>query len=92
MKDFCVSAFPFVVIGLCVAVLCANHDRWKKQNHYMLPGMSIGVCVGLSLSAAGVFDVSLAMGAGLGILVGMTIGLFIKRKVNDNETSGDENH
>ena len=31
MKDFIFAALPFVIIGICLALLAANHKRMKDS-------------------------------------------------------------
>ena len=48
MKDFIISALPFVIIGICLAIIFANFKKGKQT--YCSEGMSIGMCLGLVLS------------------------------------------
>lgn len=76
MKDFIMSALPFIVIGLCLAIICANFK--KNKNTYCSEGMSIGMCFGVVISE--IFNINLGLGLSLGMLVGETIGIIIEKK------------
>ncbi len=84
MKDFLTSALPWVAIGICVALLFANHAKKKKtasdedagENH-MTDGMCVGMCLGVALGTTGV--VNLAVGISMGMLLGMCVGMTIKK-------------
>lgn len=80
MKDFILAALPFVIIGVCVAIIVAHYktkDAHKKEN-YLVEGMCVGMCLGLAVSAA--LHINIGLGIGLGMLVGETAGIFIKKE------------
>ncbi len=72
--QFVGSAAPYVIMAVCVAILVANHKKWK-ENTYMSVGMCIGT--GMGSAVATLFHMNLALGVSLGMLVGETVGLFI---------------
>ena len=76
MKDFILAALPFVIIGICLAVIFANFKKDKKT--YCSEGMSIGMCLGVALSSA--IDMNIGLGISLGMLIGETIGILIEKK------------
>ncbi len=77
--DFAIAALPFVIIGICIAVFCVKYKKGEdKSQNYMLEGMSIGMSLGITFSLTQ--DEHLAIGIGLGMLVGATIGMLIKKK------------
>lgn len=76
MKDFIFAALPFVIIGICLAIICANLKKDKKT--YCTEGMSIGMCLGVALSST--FDMNIGLGISLGMLIGETIGILIEKK------------
>ena len=86
MKEFLLAAVPWVITGLCVAVLAVQasrkrskgKDREKKEN-YMAEGMCIGMCLGVNLQTAIGFD-SLGVALCIGMLVGEVIGMMIPRE------------
>ena len=86
MKEFIIAALPWIVIGLCVAVLAANGIMQKKtsggdeaaQGSYISEGMSIGMCMGVAFN--GLLDIGLGLGISLGMLVGMIVGMMLKKK------------
>ena len=82
MKDFIMAAFPWVLMGLALAIIFANYSRLKKQtdkteNNFSGEGMCLGMCFGVALSTTGLFDLSI--GISLGLLVGLVIGSSIKK-------------
>lgn len=76
MKDFILAALPFIIVGLCLAVILANGDH--KQNNYSAEGMCIGMCLGSSLSCA--LSINMGLSLSLGMLIGETVGLLIKKE------------
>ena len=76
MKDFIFAALPFVIIGICLALLAANHNRIKdsKEKNHMAEGMCFGVALATSM------HFNLGLGIGLGMLVGETVGMFMPKK------------
>ena len=76
MKEFIISALPFVIIGICLAIIFANFK--EKKNTYCSEGMSIGMCLGLVLSTTLKFNIGL--GLSLGMLIGETVGILIEKK------------
>lgn len=93
MFDFLKAAFPWVVIGVAIALFAANHAKTKKQKadegngetsdsekaqeNRMTEGMSIGMCLGVMFGTTGVCD--LATGISLGMLLGMVVGMSMKK-------------
>ena len=76
MKDFILSALPFIIIGICLAIIFANFKKEKQT--YCSEGMSIGMCLGLVLSTTLKFNIGL--GLSLGMLIGETVGILIEKK------------
>lgn len=76
MKDFIMSALPFVIAGICVIVIVMNSK--KNKENYLLEGMTLGMCFGLMIG--NLFDGNIALGLSLGMLVGEAIGASVKRK------------
>lgn len=87
MMDFLKAAFPWMIMGIAVAVFAANHIRGKKQaddqdkkkdeGNRQAEGMSIGMCMGVLFGTTGICD--LATGISLGMLLGLVIGMSIKK-------------
>lgn len=48
MKEFMISATPLVIIGILLALICANfHQRKKrKKETYLVEGMCFGMLIG----------------------------------------------
>ena len=76
MKDFVLSALPFVIIGICLAIICANFKEEKKT--YCSEGMAIGMCFGVAIASALHFN--LGLGISIGMLMGEAIGISIEKK------------
>lgn len=76
MKDFIFAALPFLIVGICLAIMCA-HFNSKDQKNYMTEGMCIGMCLGVALATP--LNISMGLGISLGMLIGETIGMLVKR-------------
>lgn len=76
MSDFFSAALPFIIMGICLAIICANLKKEKKT--YAAEGMCIGMCFGAGLSA--IFKINMATGISLGMLIGEAIGILIEKK------------
>lgn len=91
MKDFIFAAFPWVVIGLTIAVLAAFKVRKSRiaentqtedqesgqEDNYGLLGMCLGMSMGLLF---GTVTGHLALGMTPGMLIGFAIGSCIKKE------------
>lgn len=69
MKAFLLSALPWVLAGLAVAILCANGSRKKandsREGKRIALGMSLGLLLGVALDACGLREnhsIGLALG------------------------------
>lgn len=71
MKDFIFAALPFVIIGICVAIICSKFKEKKKT--YCSEGMAIGMCFGVAFST--IFHINLGLGISIGMLIGEAIGI-----------------
>ena len=71
MKDFIFAALPFVIIGICLAIICVNFKEKKKT--YCSEGMAIGMCFGVAFST--IFHINLGLGISIGMLIGEAIGI-----------------
>ena len=76
MKDFILAALPFVVIGICLAIICANYKEGKKT--YCSEGMAIGMCLGVAISSS--LNINLGLGISIGMLIGEAIGMSKEKK------------
>ena len=76
MNDFIIAVLPFLIIGLCLAIICTNMK--KEKSTYCSEGMCMGMCVGVALSVS--LHVSMGLGISLGMLIGETIGILIEKK------------
>ena len=76
MKDFIIGALPFLIIGLCLAIICENMK--KEKSTYCAEGMCMGMCIGVAISAA--LHINMGLGISLGMLMGETIGILIEKK------------
>lgn len=79
MKDFIFAALPFVIVGICMAVIFVNnHAEDDGMKSYLTEGMCMGMCLGVAFS--GVLHISMGLSASIGMLIGETIGMMIKKK------------
>lgn len=91
MKDFVLAAFPWVLAGLAVAIICAGLGKQKSekkeketQQHIAL-GLSLGLLWGVALNGCGLWD-NQALGFALGPLWGMALAtLWDSHHTKDDE-------
>lgn len=76
MKDFILAALPFVIIGLCLAVIFANYK--KEKSTHCSEGMCIGMCFGVAISS--ILKINIGLGISLGMLIGEAVGMLIEKK------------
>lgn len=85
MKGFILAALPWIITGLCVAVLAVhtkqNRSKGKdgeKKESFMVEGMCVGMCVGMCCEA----NLGFTPGTGMcvGMLVGEVIGMMIPKE------------
>ena len=76
MSVFFSAALPFVIMGVCLAIIFANSKKDKKT--YVAEGMCIGMCLGTGLST--IFKINMGLGISLGMLIGETIGILKEKK------------
>ena len=76
MKDFILAALPFVVIGICLAIICANGKKFKQT--YCSEGMALGMCFGTAISTA--LHINIGLGISIGMLIGEAIGICKEKK------------
>lgn len=85
MKGFILAALPWIIVGLCVAVLAVHASRKRskgkdgeKKENFMVEGMCIGMCVGMCCEA----NLGFTPGTGMcvGMLVGEVIGMMIPKE------------
>ena len=76
MKDFILSALPFIIIGICLAVICANGKKYKQT--YLSEGLAIGMCFGVAVASA--LHINLGLGISIGMLIGEAIGISKEKK------------
>lgn len=76
LTDFMHAAFPWIVIGISLAVIFVNNP--KKENSYSSQGMFFGMCVGILFS--NMMSYNIGIGIGMGMLAGIAIGSCIPKK------------
>ena len=76
MKDFAFAALPFIAIGICLAIICANGKKYKQT--YLSEGMAIGMCFGVAVASA--LHINLGLGISIGMLIGEAVGIGIEKK------------
>mgnify|MGYP004478524527 FL=1 len=93
MKAFLLSALPWVLAGLAVAILCANGSRKKaddfREGKRIALGMSLGLLLGVALDACGLWE-NHSIGLALGPLWGMALATLLPEK--DHTTPGENDH
>ena len=81
MKDFILSALPFVISGISVAVICTRLAKKKTGNNtYIIEGMLLGVAFGTCFGNVFSKVLGTAICTSLGMLVGEAIGSCIDKK------------
>ncbi len=79
MKDFIMAALPFIILGVCIVIICkCNKDNKNKDNTYILEGMVLGMSFGLMLGT--MLEYSTGLCLSLGMVIGQTIGCSIEKK------------
>lgn len=80
MKEFIAAALPWVITGLCVAVLVVWKSRKgnKEKETYIAEGMCFGMCFGVSLGSIGISDLGIMIC--IGMLIGEVIGMMIPKQ------------
>lgn len=79
MKDFIMAALPFIILGVCIAIICkCNKDNKNKDNTYILEGMVLGMSFGLMLGT--MFNYSTGLCLSLGMVIGEAVGCLIEKK------------
>lgn len=76
MKDFLFAALPFIIIGISLAIICANGKNNEKT--YLSEGIAIGICLGVAIASS--LHISLGLGISIGMLIGESLGISIKKK------------
>lgn len=81
MFDFIKSALPFVIIGICLAIVFANYrkkDNGDDTKNYLTEGMCLGMCLGVAFSTS--IHINMGLGISVGMLIGEIIGILIKKE------------
>lgn len=88
MKEFLYAALPWIIAGLCVAVLavkmsrkgCNRQDGESKggAENYGTEGMCLGMCFGAALMTS--FGNNTGIGLSIGMLIGFIIGSCIRKE------------
>lgn len=66
------AAWPWLVIGISLAVVAVNANKSETTSSYYDIGMLLGVALGIAF--ANVLSISLEMGASFGMFVGFVLG------------------
>ena len=89
--SFLLSALPWVICGLCVAVICANLVSRKKQEEGLGQrislGLSLGLLLGVTLNSLGLWT-NHGTGLALGPLIGLTLAILYPGKKDSGEEKG----
>ena len=76
MKDFAFAALPFIIIGICIAIICVNSKNNEKT--YMSEGLAIGMCFGVAVASA--LHINFGLEVSIGMLIGEAVGISMKKK------------
>lgn len=81
--DFVRAAFPWVLAGVAVAVLCVRHskqqNREEARQDYSAEGMCLGMCLGVTMATTFGGMENLGLGLSLAMLVSMAIGACLEK-------------
>lgn len=76
MKEFILAALPWVLAGLALAILAANHGKERQneeaRNARIAAGAGMGLLLGVMLNGCGLWE-SHVLGLTLGPLWGMAL-------------------
>lgn len=80
MGEFVMAALPFVIIGICLAIIFVNYKKKDRENenNYVMEGMCMGMCLGVAIATS--LHIHLGLGISLGMLIGEAIGISIKKE------------
>lgn len=87
--SFLLAALPWLICGLCIAVICANLGTRKKQEKGLGQRISLGMSLGLLLGVA-MNSLDLWANHGTGLALGPLIGLTLAVLYPGKEDSGEE--
>lgn len=90
--DFAAAAFPWIAMGLALAVVLAvMASREKSGNHAQNYG-PVGMCLGAGVGVAwGSMLGDLGMGAAVGMLLGLAVGSLYDKPLDEgNQDTGDK--
>lgn len=76
MNDFIIAALPFIIIGICLAIIFSNGNKYKQT--YLSEGLAIGMCFGVAVASA--LHINLGLGISIGMLIGEAIGISKEKK------------
>lgn len=97
MRDFILSALPWVLAGVAVAILCVGGTRGKasdnnakdKEGQRIAIGMSLGLLLGITLDACGLCE-GHSYGLALGPLWGMALAILTAKTSKGGKKSDCE--
>lgn len=89
--SFLLAALPWVICGLCVALICAKLSSRKKQEEGLgrriSLGLSLGLLLGVTLNSLGLWA-NHATALALGPLIGLTLAILYPGKEDPGEEKG----
>lgn len=96
MRDFLLSALPWVLAGVAVVILCAGGSRKKsadgnaedQEGQRIAAGMSLGLLLGILLDACGPWE-DHSYGLALGPLWGMALAVLADRMKKRGESDSN---
>lgn len=89
MKSFITAALPWVLAGIALAILAANHspdqEKDSKRGARMATGAGLGLVLGVALNSCGLWDAHV-LGLILGPLWGMALASLPLGRNKEDET------
>ncbi len=83
MKEFLLTAFPWVLCGIAVAIICAKigQEKTKEEESVLEKHMALGMALGM------MFGVTWNENQGLGLAIGALWGMAVATLVPDGKDS-----
>ena len=89
--SFLLAALPWVICGLCVALICAQLGSRKKQEEGLgrriSLGLSLGLLLGVTLDSLGLWE-NHGTALALGPLIGLALATLYPGKKDSGEAKG----
>lgn len=94
MNEFALSALPWVMVGIALAILAVSFGSEKRRGEargaHIAVGASFGLLLGVTLNSCGLWENHL-LGLVLGPLWGMALGALYKGEEAPEQDKGSDN-